>query len=263
MGAALANTRLLLSSHKSNSARIRDNQRRSRARRREYIKELEQRLRRYESQRSTASAEMQMAARRVDEENKQLRELLNQYGISDHDIADFLQSGTFMPLNSEQGHPFRADDPGAALQSLQQLPIPRPLASQDQGFSPSFPRQSNREPSTPGRSITASSAWEPSQLATSSYIHQDPMGVATAVIGSAIHCPYPPTALLSCASTTRQGRVYGRRPFASTLNSSSQPLATTRAMFIDGRPAMHSHYSLPTYSDSTIPQYDSPGGSTY
>ncbi|KAI4220361.1 MAG: hypothetical protein L6R36_007676 [Xanthoria steineri] len=59
----------------SNSAtRIRDNQRRSRARRKEYILELEAKVRGYEQGGVTASAEIQAAARKVVAENEVLRE---------------------------------------------------------------------------------------------------------------------------------------------------------------------------------------------
>ncbi|PVI03577.1 hypothetical protein DM02DRAFT_557668 [Periconia macrospinosa] len=70
-----------------NLARIRDNQRRSRARRKEYINELEVRLRNCEQAGIEASAEIQNAARRVLEENRKLRLLLHEQGLSDSDIA--------------------------------------------------------------------------------------------------------------------------------------------------------------------------------
>ncbi|KAM4062512.1 hypothetical protein HRG_013681 [Hirsutella rhossiliensis] len=147
-----------------------------------------------------------MAARRVAEENKQLQELLNRHGISYDHIARFLQSGT-LPLDSNQGQPFHADDPSAAIQSLQWLLMPRQPASLDEDFSLYLSRQSIRDHSTTGGSTTSSSVWEPSQLVTS-YGYQHHMGVATAVMGSAVHFPYPPTTPLSRASTTRPGRVY-------------------------------------------------------
>ncbi|KAM4058263.1 hypothetical protein HRG_006707 [Hirsutella rhossiliensis] len=129
-------------------ARIRDNQRRSRARRREYVQDLKRRLREYETQGIEASTEVQMAARRVAEENKQLQELLNRHGISDDQITRFLQSGT-LPLDSNQGQPFHADDPSAAVQSLQRLLMPRQLASLDEDFSLYLSGQSIRNPPPP------------------------------------------------------------------------------------------------------------------
>lgn len=74
--------------------RIRDNQRRSRARRKEYQEDLETRLRNYELHGSQPSSEIQEAARRVIDENKKLRSLLAQYGIEDDTVAAYLQSAT-------------------------------------------------------------------------------------------------------------------------------------------------------------------------
>jgi hypothetical protein len=80
----------------ANLARIRDNQRRSRARRKEYLMELEQKYRSCEQVGVEASAEIQAAARRVLqenkailEENKRLRQLLKQKGVEDAEIDSF------------------------------------------------------------------------------------------------------------------------------------------------------------------------------
>ena len=56
-----------------NAARIRDNQRRSRARRKEYTKELEARLREYELKGVKVAQEIQDAARAVVDENRRLK----------------------------------------------------------------------------------------------------------------------------------------------------------------------------------------------
>jgi hypothetical protein len=77
-----------------NQQRIRDNQRRSRARRKEYQQELEARLRNYELQGIGASREIQEAARKVTDENNKLRSLLIQYGIDDDTIMAYLQSSS-------------------------------------------------------------------------------------------------------------------------------------------------------------------------
>ncbi|KAI6849141.1 hypothetical protein KC332_g478 [Hortaea werneckii] len=70
----------------ANLARIRDNQRRSRARRKEYLQELETKYRTCEQVGVEASAEIQSAARRVLDENKRLRQLLKQQGLNDAEI---------------------------------------------------------------------------------------------------------------------------------------------------------------------------------
>ena len=61
------------SSSLPNAARVRDNQRRSRARRKEYVQELEAKVRHYENQGVQAAKEIQDAARVVLEENRALK----------------------------------------------------------------------------------------------------------------------------------------------------------------------------------------------
>lgn len=74
----------------ANLARIRDNQRRSRARRKEYLQELEAKYRSCEQSGMEASAEIQAAARKVVEENRKLRQLLKRQGMSDPEIDGFI-----------------------------------------------------------------------------------------------------------------------------------------------------------------------------
>lgn len=70
----------------SNLARIRDNQRRSRARRKEYLQELEAKIRNCEQMGVTASTEIQSAARKVLDENRKLRALLRERGVPETEI---------------------------------------------------------------------------------------------------------------------------------------------------------------------------------
>ncbi|MCJ1356645.1 MAG: hypothetical protein MMC33_006640 [Icmadophila ericetorum] len=79
-------------SSKPNLTRVRDNQRRSRARRKEYLQELEEKYRNCELMGAQASAEIQAAARKVLEENKQLRALLQSQGLTDEEIDTHLSS---------------------------------------------------------------------------------------------------------------------------------------------------------------------------
>ncbi|KAJ5464736.1 uncharacterized protein N7458_000422 [Penicillium daleae] len=74
--------------------RVRDNQRRSRARRKEYIQSLEQRLRSFESLGVVASKEIQQAGRKVAKENALLRSLLVLRGVTQDEIETFLKSHT-------------------------------------------------------------------------------------------------------------------------------------------------------------------------
>jgi hypothetical protein len=73
--------------------RNRENQRRSRARRKDYIQELEQRIRAYEVAGVRATAEVQAAARKVAEENTNLRSLLSMCGVDDRRTEEFLRTG--------------------------------------------------------------------------------------------------------------------------------------------------------------------------
>ncbi|PYH79059.1 hypothetical protein BO82DRAFT_341385 [Aspergillus uvarum CBS 121591] len=74
----------------SSSQRIRDNQRRSRARRKEYLQDLEQRLRRFELLGVQATQEVQAAGRKLAIENAHLRSLLRLHGVSDQQVQAYL-----------------------------------------------------------------------------------------------------------------------------------------------------------------------------
>jgi len=104
--------------------RIRDNQRRSRQKRKEHLQELEEKLRLCHFQGVEASIEIQSEARRVAEENKKLRTLLNRHGILDDCITEFLVSGTVVPprhLPSDYLHPTAV----GGVQTLERLLEPR------------------------------------------------------------------------------------------------------------------------------------------
>jgi hypothetical protein len=73
------------------SARIRENQRRSRNRRKELIEDLQKRIQEYEQKGVAATQEVQQAARRVAEENAGLRDLLYRVGASQVEIEDHLR----------------------------------------------------------------------------------------------------------------------------------------------------------------------------
>ncbi|KAF3309146.1 hypothetical protein TWF173_011379 [Orbilia oligospora] len=61
--------------------RIRESKRRHRTRKKEYVEELERKLRDYQQQGVQAAPEVQVAALRVVEENIRLRELLRRVGV--------------------------------------------------------------------------------------------------------------------------------------------------------------------------------------
>ncbi|KAI1384889.1 uncharacterized protein F4822DRAFT_376457 [Hypoxylon trugodes] len=71
-------------------AQNRDNQRRCRARQRESVEEMRKQLQEYELRGAQASIEMQRVAREVARENKRLRLLLENHGVSPEEIQTFL-----------------------------------------------------------------------------------------------------------------------------------------------------------------------------
>lgn len=76
----------------ASAIRIRDNQRRSRARRKEYVENLERKVQEYERHGVDATLEMQHAARTVALENSRLKMMLAKMGASDGDVEAFLAS---------------------------------------------------------------------------------------------------------------------------------------------------------------------------
>ncbi|KAJ8108875.1 hypothetical protein OPT61_g7866 [Boeremia exigua] len=88
-----------------NLARIRDNQRRSRARRKEYLQELEAKLRGCEQLGIEASSEIQSAARKVLDENRKLRSLLLERGVSEADIVAALGGSIDKPFEHVSSTP--------------------------------------------------------------------------------------------------------------------------------------------------------------
>jgi hypothetical protein len=112
-------------------ARIRDNQRRSRARRKDYLKELETKYRNCEQVGVSASTEIQAAAKGVVEENRRLRSLLKAYGVPDAEIdgASGTQGSAAADMLEAMASTRQPCGPGDGCQSLmdptQQLqPVP-------------------------------------------------------------------------------------------------------------------------------------------
>src|SRR3569833_4517764 len=108
-------------------ARIRDNQRLLRAKRKEHQKKLEQQLSLYHRQGIAASTEIQMAARKVADENKMLRTLLNKLGVNNNNIEVYLQSSADTTADTLSGAPLT--DP-SAVETLETLLEPRRPRSQ-------------------------------------------------------------------------------------------------------------------------------------
>ncbi|KAK9238350.1 hypothetical protein V1525DRAFT_401334 [Lipomyces kononenkoae] len=73
-------------------ARIRENQRRSRARKREYVADLETKVRSCQEEGLQLNIQIQRTARRVVEENRKLRDLLSNVGVDESVVEAWLKS---------------------------------------------------------------------------------------------------------------------------------------------------------------------------
>lgn len=80
------------------ATRIRDNQRRSRAKRKEFLDSLQQRVQEYERRGMTATIEVQQAAKVVARENAALRRLLARHGVSRDEIDREIQAANGEPV---------------------------------------------------------------------------------------------------------------------------------------------------------------------
>lgn len=92
------------------------------------MQELEQRIRSYECQGVNASVELQSAARKVSEENKCLRKLMKQNGISDTKVEQYLKDE--IPSTDDQHSstaPVGAGSPRSAVETAELLMRARPV----------------------------------------------------------------------------------------------------------------------------------------
>ncbi|CAO2654569.1 Nn.00g113020.m01.CDS01 [Neocucurbitaria sp. VM-36] len=133
-----------------NLARIRDNQRRSRARRKEYLQELETKLRSCEQVGIEASSEIQSAARRVLDENRKLRALLHERGVSEPEVV--------VALGGPPDRPYEQISSAPTLNAMLERRITCNMVSSTSSPTPSHTRASSMPrhlPSVPPITIPA------------------------------------------------------------------------------------------------------------
>ncbi|CAM1511299.1 Fc.00g088120.m01.CDS01 [Cosmosporella sp. VM-42] len=104
-----------------------------------------------------------MAARRVAEENRQLRGLLNRHGINDDYITSYLHSGTVAQPDPIPVSHYATGNPGETVQSLQHTIAPRRPTAVDTNVPYPVPQEGSREASIASVSTSSSSVWEPTQ----------------------------------------------------------------------------------------------------
>ncbi|KAK4081574.1 uncharacterized protein Triagg1_2315 [Trichoderma aggressivum f. europaeum] len=238
---------------KANLARIRDNQRRSRARRREYIAELEQRLRAYELSGVEASSEVQLAARRVAEENRQLRELLHKHGFQDDYISSFLL---------QQAGASSSTDP---VQALQQIIAPRRPVSLDSSVPFPLPSQVTREMPSASLSSVSAAPWDPQQVAMSPFGH--PHVAPQQVVPPGPHTYTSPVFTEGPAAPLRSSSFQHMNPSSSLLEDVSQHGGTTQPAVGENPAALNyismNPYHTPTNRDFPPQQPPPPPGGGY
>lgn len=98
---------------KERALRLRDTKRRHRARQKEYTVELEQRLRVLEQHGVQATIEVQLAARKVAQENARLLELLRHVGVDESTIGSWTATQQDPNLPSDLMLPGNAGPEGA------------------------------------------------------------------------------------------------------------------------------------------------------
>ncbi|UPX20747.1 uncharacterized protein EKO05_0010968 [Ascochyta rabiei] len=135
----------MMSKSVDDAIRIRDNQRRSRARRKDLIKDLQTRVQEYELKGVTATQDMQRAARKVAQENERLRTLLARHGISRDEVDLFLRSCEQTESSAEPETPVSLVRSPTILSPYTINPGPRLLHVQPS--SQAHPREYNPRPS--------------------------------------------------------------------------------------------------------------------
>ncbi|PHH72137.1 hypothetical protein CDD80_4753 [Ophiocordyceps camponoti-rufipedis] len=202
----------------ASAIRIRENQRRSRARRKEYVESMERRIQEYERRGVEATLEMQQAARTVALENGRLRLMLAHMGAGSSDVEAFLQQ-------------LRHRDAAHALSTVR-LPVVDKLqvlasASVQQGDDalyavlPSVDSQSTESPSTDSHSTESPSMESPSTVERSPEVSS---------------CTRP---LLS--------------PAASTVGSPEDMSCDAAAQIIADMQCRHHHYQILSDQSQRLP----------
>lgn len=146
---------------------MRDNQRRSRARRKELLEGMQRRLNEYGRLGAQATLEMQQAARAVAKENERLRVLLARMGISDAAVEEFLRAGG--PVNDQpaQHRPTSREDASSkespVLRQLRSLNTPRvssvtALLNEEQPTTPVYSLHEERLSVMPNKDGTETSS---------------------------------------------------------------------------------------------------------
>ncbi|CCF40100.1 hypothetical protein CH063_10762 [Colletotrichum higginsianum] len=123
----------------ANAIRIRDNQRRSRARHKEFVDELQRKVQEYEKRGIEASLQMQKAARDVAIENSRLRALLASRGVSNDQVDAYLRSFDDDPKGASSAVPITSTLAPILNGPIVLEPSPTQLPPLQEHFGQTFP----------------------------------------------------------------------------------------------------------------------------
>ncbi|KAJ5364159.1 uncharacterized protein N7496_009872 [Penicillium cataractarum] len=105
-------------------ARVRENQRKSRARKQEYVRELEQRLATFKNEAQQKDIQHRLASQKLEAENRHLRTLLGSLGISAELVQQYLQI-------ADQGTAVNRKVAIPAMQRPVEMPVLSPSSSSE------------------------------------------------------------------------------------------------------------------------------------
>ena len=175
----------MITQQKNFVLRNREHQRQSRARRKDLISELQSRIQKYEKEGARVTVEVQAAARRVAEENRDLRDLLKIHGVSaavvDAHLASTRQTATSMVSSSIRTiHPcnnygWRESQPGGSVVKAAAGPAPK-LARSAAQYGPStdtndpLKATTNLKAGNPSTELDLTLSQEARQMTSQSYI---------------------------------------------------------------------------------------------
>lgn len=219
-----------------------------------------------------------MAARRVAEENRQLRELLHKQGISDEYIAHYTQTTTTghtgVDMSSANAAAAAAAGvaaapgpgfpgvpgagPGPSVQSLQQLLAPRRPASLDPTTPFPLAGQASREASITSASTSTSSLWDPQQQGIPAYSHHQPVNMAPGPMAGSSQYSTP---VYSAESTPRVDAFTGQQTPQQQQQQQPQQQGGFPAQQMPGElPGPSANYSDPNAPFNPNPRdYGPPG----
>lgn len=196
-----------------------------------------------------------MAARKVVDENRQLRELLHKHGATDDYIAQYLQASVAnnTVCSRGQGRNAQTTDPGMTPQSLEQILLHRRATHLEPSVQGTLPSQSTREASIASGSVIDPCGWKCSQSTMTGYSHYShhprQLGLSPSSIGSSDHKQCSPSVFHARAATAQAHLSQSPRS-EYLMNDARQSLATPQHIALDDRTMMSSRFQMDPFHDA-------------